>query len=223
MYGFVTHTWNPIRGRCPHGCKYCYMIPRWNYWKSVKQILCEKTLADNLGKGNYIFVGSSTDMFAEDVPEKWISAVLSHCNMFPDNTYLFQSKNPERFMEFNKMFPKKTVLGTTIETDDENLIADISKAPSIQSRVSFMTFAKTFVPKKEIMVTIEPILDFRLYPFIRLLKLIKPDWINIGADSKGKKLPEPSREKVDKLIKELERFTKVNQKSNLKRLIKNVN
>jgi len=25
---------------------------------------------DNLGKGNYIFVGSSTDLFAENVPSK---------------------------------------------------------------------------------------------------------------------------------------------------------
>ena len=24
MYEFVTHTWNPIKGICPHGCKYCY-------------------------------------------------------------------------------------------------------------------------------------------------------------------------------------------------------
>ena len=25
MYAFVTHTWNPIRGKCPHDCSYCYM------------------------------------------------------------------------------------------------------------------------------------------------------------------------------------------------------
>jgi DNA repair photolyase len=25
MYPFVTHTWNPIRGKCPHDCSYCYM------------------------------------------------------------------------------------------------------------------------------------------------------------------------------------------------------
>ena len=31
MYGFVTHTWNAIKGRCSHNCSYCYMIP---FWKS---------------------------------------------------------------------------------------------------------------------------------------------------------------------------------------------
>lgn len=25
MYEFVTHTWNPIKGKCFHGCTYCYM------------------------------------------------------------------------------------------------------------------------------------------------------------------------------------------------------
>src|SRR3990167_1900105 len=23
MYGFVTHTWNPIKGKCSHNCSYC--------------------------------------------------------------------------------------------------------------------------------------------------------------------------------------------------------
>ena len=25
MYGFITHTWNPIKGHCYHQCSYCYM------------------------------------------------------------------------------------------------------------------------------------------------------------------------------------------------------
>ena len=28
MYNFITHTWNTIKGECPHGCSYCYM-KRW--------------------------------------------------------------------------------------------------------------------------------------------------------------------------------------------------
>lgn len=220
MYEFVTHTWNPIRGKCPHNCQYCFMIPLWDRMKSQKQVFDEKTMNDNLGTNNFIFVGSSTDMWANDVPSEWIADVLLQCNKFPDNTYLFQSKNPERFQEFQRMFPKNTILGTTIETNRENIIAEISKAPSIQSRISFMTLAKLFVPKKEIMVTIEPILDFDLNPFIRSLKLIKPKWVNIGADSKGHNLPEPSKEKVLALLVALKEFTEVKQKSNLRRIIK---
>ena len=25
MYPWVTHTWNPLIGECPHRCKYCYV------------------------------------------------------------------------------------------------------------------------------------------------------------------------------------------------------
>ena len=25
MYDFITHTWNPIKGKCLHNCSYCYM------------------------------------------------------------------------------------------------------------------------------------------------------------------------------------------------------
>jgi DNA repair photolyase len=25
LYEFVTHSWNPIQGKCPHDCSYCYV------------------------------------------------------------------------------------------------------------------------------------------------------------------------------------------------------
>ena len=51
MYGFVTHTWNPIRGECPHDCKYCYM-KKWGKQKPLR--LVEKELKTDLGSGNFI-------------------------------------------------------------------------------------------------------------------------------------------------------------------------
>ncbi len=69
------------------------------------------------------------------------------------------------------------------------------------------------------MVTIEPIMNFDLDIMIKWLKDIKPKWVNIGADSKGHNLPEPSKEKVESLIKELKKFTEVKIKPNLKRII----
>jgi len=46
----------------------------------------------------------------------------------------------------------------------------------------------------------------------------RPQQVNIGADSMGKKLPEPSPQKVEELINELDVFTTVKRKANLKRL-----
>ena len=58
-----------------------------------------KELKVNLGEGNFIFVGSSTDEWAANVPSEWIEQVLDYCDGF-NNRYLFQSKNPARFLEY---------------------------------------------------------------------------------------------------------------------------
>ncbi len=69
------------------------------------------------------------------------------------------------------------------------------------------------------MVTIEPIIDFDVPYLVDIIKEIRPEFVNIGADSNSKlTLQEPSWFKVQNLIKELEKFTKVNLKDNLKRL-----
>ncbi len=207
MYSWVTHTYNPIKGKCPHDCSYCYM----KRFPVGELRLVEKELGTDLGKGNIIFVGSSTDMFAKEVPVEWINRVLLHCNAF-DNTYLFQTKNPARFLE-SFAFPKKTIFGTTIESSYTHPISD---APDAGSRFLAM---KNIQGRK--MVSIEPILDFpRPYIFVSWLKQIAPEFVSIGADSKGHDLPEPSWEKTQLFIEELKKFTEVKVKPNLKRLQK---
>ena len=71
-------------------------------------------------------------------------------------------------------------------------------------------------------ITIEPIIDFELFDFIKMIKSCDPAQVNIGADSNPKrnKLPEPPKGKILELIAELETFTKVVKKENLKRLLK---
>lgn len=204
MYPFCTHTWNPIRGKCPHDCVYCFM-KKFNVGVG-KLRLVEKELKTNLGEGRFIFVGSSTDMFAEEVPFGWIMAVLAHCSRFA-NRYLFQTKNPQRFN--NIAFPYNSIFGTTIETNRE---VYFSSAPSIIQR----KFWISKMPRK--MISIEPIMDFDVDPMVDGIKFITPEFISIGADSKGHNLPEPPPDKVERLIEELSRFTEVKIKGNLKRL-----
>ena len=66
----------------------------------------------------------------------------------------------------------------------------------------------------------EPILDFDLDEFIEMIKEIKPTWVNIGADSKSHGLPEPTPEKIKKLIEGLKNITEIKLKDNFKRLEK---
>lgn len=206
MYDFITHTWNPIKGRCMHDCKYCYM-KKWGNLNPIR--LDENEMMTDLGSGNFIFIGSSTDMFAEDVYTVWIERVLKYCRGF-DNAYLFQSKNPAMFYDYD--FPKNTVLGTTIESNRD--YPEISKAPTIRERVETMIELRKMGFRT--MVTIEPVMDFDVHELVTMLRLMKPEWINLGADSLGHKLPEPPKEKLLELMSKIE----IRQKKNLKRLLK---
>jgi hypothetical protein len=69
------------------------------------------------------------------------------------------------------------------------------------------------------MVTVEPIMCFtdRL---LGLIRIVMPEWVNIGADSGGHGLLEPGKDAILGLVRELKVFTKVKLKDNLKRLLK---
>lgn len=210
MYSFVTHTWNTVKGKCPHDCSYCYM-KRMSIQKHSR--FDQYELSTDLGSGNFIFVGSSNDIFAKDIPREWINNTLSHCSRF-DNRYLFQSKNPKRFADFD--LPNKSVVCTTIETN--RWYPEIMQnAPHPKERAEAMAEASKQYPT---FVTIEPILDFDLDELLALIKQCNPKQVNIGADSKGHHLPEPDRGKIIRLIKELKKFTKIEKKDNLWRLMR---
>jgi len=209
MYSFCTHTWNAIKGKCSHDCSYCYM----KRFPQNPIRLDEKEFKTDLGKGNFIFVGSSTDMFAQDVPTEWIMKVLKHCDKYSENRYLFQTKNPQRFHKFISELPLNTILGTTIETNRQEELDKIGKAPKVYDRQYWITLSSF-----QTMITIEPIMEFDLDVLVNWINDIGPEFVNIGADSQRHNLPEPSWKKIQSLIKELEKFTKVNLKDNLNRL-----
>ena len=72
------------------------------------------------------------------------------------------------------------------------------------------------------MVSVEPILDFDLLTMVCWLKIIKPEFVSIGADSGNNHLPEPSGDKVKALIEGLKAFTEVKVKNNLNRILREV-
>ena len=211
MYGFVTHTWNPIKGKCPHNCSYCYMK---ELVKSELHLDEKDLTKTHLGSNNYIFIGSSTDMFANEVPKEWIFRVLGMCRLNEnDNTFLFQTKNPMRFLEFEGFYPKHTVLCITIETN-----RDIEGINCPQPANRALIFSDKHFDKYTKMITIEPILDFDVPALIDLIQQVHPKYVNIGADSKKHNLKEPSIFKIENLITGINKMTNITLKENLHRL-----
>ncbi len=213
MYPWVTHTWNPVRGECPHNCFYCY-VPRRFPVGDLR--FTDKEMATNLHRKEplTIFIGSSTDMFADCVPGAWIAMVIEKCKEASQNTYLFQTKNPERFLEFT--YPPDTILGTTIESD---IAFPISSAPAPMARAEALLKVKTEL-NLPIMVSVEPVMAFFPYEFDHLLCTLDPGFVSIGADSGHNDLPEPNSKQLANLFEGLrDSSIEVRIKPNLKRLL----
>lgn len=217
MYDWITDTWNPIGGECPHACSYCYV--KSNNRPAVKKkytgepYLVEHELKKSLGKGKFIFVCSMMDLFAEEIPHGWIYDVIARCRRY-DNKYLFQSKNPQRMIGFKSYFPQNSILATTIETDI--LRKEMGDTPPPWHRayaLNNLSFSFNTI------VTIEPVMEFSVDILSNIIEKCRPEWVNIGADSKKHNLPEPSAEKINALIGNLrDSGIEVKVKSNLKRL-----
>lgn len=226
MYqGWVTHTHSHLGGECSHKCSYCYVDnPRFGraerYCGEVR--LIEDEFKVNYGSGKTIFIEHMNDLFAADVPLEFIKRVISHCKEYPDNTYVFQTKNPHRYFEVMDSFPPKVILGATIETN-RNMV-EISKAPAPYERYIAMRNVPNgsspmgFSTIKKF-ITIEPVLDFDVDILAKWIKDINPEFLNLGADSKDHHLPEPTVDKIMELVAKLKEYgIELKEKHNLKRL-----
>lgn len=220
MYPWVTHTHAELGGECEHKCSYCYVNnPRFGraprYCGPYRII--ESESRTKLGSGNVIFKEHMNDLFASHVPAQIVQTVLNHCQRHPDNTYVFQSKNPGRFQYFN--FPQsKLIFGTTIETN-RNIDKSISLAPQPVDR--FTEMCQSCIKGVVKFVTIEPVMDFDVDMLASWIDMIRPTFLNLGADSKNHGLPEPPVEKIFALVEKLKEYgIELREKHNLDRLKK---
>lgn len=228
MYPFVGSTWNPIKGECEHDCSYCYM-KKWGKSPVLHQDMSE--YCSVVPNNSYIFIGSSTDIFARIVPNIWLTRLFDFiCRMsYKNNKYLLQTKNPERMCNILADYSRnnKTIaefllsnctFAATVESDRHY---PVSKAPDVRDRMMHLATLKGLYGART-MVSIEPVLDFDLEPFADLLiKTVRPNVVSIGADSQNHNLPEPPGGKVLQLIERLRLSgIEVVEKGNLGRITK---
>lgn len=214
MYPWVTHTHTHLGGECSHKCKYCYVDnPRFGrperYTGKIR--LIEKEFNTNYGSNKVIFIENCNDLFAKDVPNIYILRILNHCKQYPNNTYVFQTKNPKRYSDFTN-YPQNTIFGTTIETNRN--IPEIGNAPTPFERYNAMCHIQG---RK--FITIEPVLDFDVDILASWISQISPEFLNLGADSKDHHLPEPTVTKIIQFTEALKKMgIELREKHNLERL-----
>ena len=224
MYEFITQTWNPITGECPHDCKYCYAMYKYNQTIKDGIRLREESFRNDFKTGNFIFVGSGIDVFADEIPHTWIKRILDYCgqdniDLFgARNRFLFQTKNPQRLLQYID-YPVflSSVICTTIESN-RFYPSIMNNAPKVEERAKAMNeIANRGI---QTYLTIEPIMAFDENELVSLIKMCKPVQVNIGANTNENIcLPEPTQTDIASLIQRVENDCKVEIKRNLSRLV----
>ena len=235
MYDFVSHQHTHLRGKCPHGCHYCYVQEMERRYHgghyagelrlSEKEFACSydtpKIRREALEAGfdhPIFFIEHCNDIGC--APESWALRIYEQCRKFDACEYVFQSKRPSELNRLQYAFPSRFMVGTTVESDTvPHTMYDAGNLPQTPGHRLDAMRLWNGVRK---FLTIEPILNMNdPAAFAECIAMCGFDFVNIGADSKGTGLAEPSKEQVLELIAALQKHgVTIRKKTNLERLLK---
>lgn len=103
---------NPIKGICQNQCPYCYAKKLYIRFKLNPEIRFDKSVFEGLEKlksGTRIFVGSTHDIFGDWIPDEWVNAIIIRAKQYPYLKFIFLTKNPKRYSDFE--FPRNAWIG----------------------------------------------------------------------------------------------------------------
>ena len=127
-------SWNPVRGctKVSAGCKFCYAERFAERFRGVKGHPFEQGFDVRLvpealdlplrwKKPRRVFVNSMSDLFHEDVPDRFIADVFNVMKLAPEHTFQVLTKRPERMAAFVRPWTGATLplpnvwLGVSVE------------------------------------------------------------------------------------------------------------
>ncbi|MCP4590699.1 MAG: phage Gp37/Gp68 family protein [bacterium] len=127
---WTQNTWNPVTGctKISPGCKHCYaerMAKRLRamgmpqYRRGFALTLQENALSlpSRWRKPRLVFVNSMSDLFHDDVPQRFIERVFGVMEQASQHTFQVLTKRPERAVQLSEHlpWPSNVWLGTSIE------------------------------------------------------------------------------------------------------------
>jgi len=153
---WADYSWNPVTGcwgpggtaKWPDRCWYCYAQKMAERFYADAHAVVQGPFApafhpDRLSgpakvkRPSHIFVCSMGDLFGDWVPSEWIAEVQQVAHDTPWHTFIFLTKNPRRYAEFNP-WPQNCWLGVTVtnQADADERIPELLKA---EAKVRFVS------------------------------------------------------------------------------------
>lgn len=187
-------TWNPITG-CLHGCPYCYarraaedgpyLRGRGGYdaVHPFEPAFHPNRLSEPCGprqRPSLIFVSSMGDALGEWVPREWISQVIDVCQRAPRHRFLWLTKNPARYVEFD--WPVNCWLGTSVTGYGDPQNDEYYRLVYLASAAELKAPGRTFI-------SLEPFTSRVRFGLLSLPHTWAAAWVIMGAQTNPRVLP----------------------------------
>lgn len=181
---WTEQTWNPTTGctKISPGCKHCYaevMAHRLQamgapgYANGFKLALHPERLLQPLQrkKPTVYFVNSMSDLFHEDIPDRFLDQVFSVIRQTPHHTYQILTKRAERLPEYfaKRSCPINVWLGVSVENRKYG-VPRIAQLRQVDAHIRFLS--------------VEPLLED-----LGKLDLHDIHWVIVGGESGHKARP----------------------------------
>lgn len=226
MFSSVDYTGTYYQG-CDHGCLICWTRWMWGGPISHEPRLMQTDEYELLDEREaVIFLNSAHDSLAECNPTEWILAMLRWIGrQHPSLEFYIQSQNPERaltqpILHALEQVKPRVILGTTIQTNRQDIIDSFSKAPPIIRRVYAML--RLGALGFRLRLSLEPLYAFDYLDLRDLVISIGPELVEVGLDNYGHRhklnIPQPNLSDYLCLKEDLEEVgIRVNEKKSIRK------
>ena len=148
------------------------------------QFIKKKFLESFPKRPSRILVCFTGDIMRPEVPSKLIQLAIGRCIAHPQHTFLWLTKNPKRYKQFQ--FPQNTWLGTTY-----NNKKDIGRLFDLMRN-----------PNNIVYVSIEPMMEKLYYDDVGIGRM---NWLIVGGYSNPSKI-QPKKEWIENVIDVADRY-----------------
>ena len=183
--GTQGYTDNPVKGKCPMACSYCYarkMYVRFHWNPEIRYEPKGLVKIENTVKPCGIFLGSTFELFWDYLERFWQDGIFKTIRACPQHRFYLLTKQPQNLIKWSP-FPENCWVGVTA-TDGKMFERATYYLRSIEAKIKYISF--------------EPLLD----PIGNMLVWLGQtvDWVIIGQQTPVKKATMPQIEWVREIM-----------------------